>query len=250
MGEGSHYDGRMGMSRSSLRLGIAEGVTPTTWVRRWKERLPEAELELVTLGVVGGAEEIRAGRIAAGILRPPQDSEGLHVIPLYEETAVVITPKDHYVAAADHVSVADLEGEVVHEVVDGVRWQQPVGVLAEGARATTADAIQIVAAGVGILVVPQSLARLHARKDLVHRPVTDLPLTPVGLVWRSDDDSPLIEELIGVVRGRTAASTRGRPPTAAPKRTAAQKAAARREYLAKQRSGQAAPRPRGRGRRR
>lgn len=249
-GEVSDYDERMGTIRSSLRLGIAEGVTPTTWIRRWSHRLPEVELDLVMFNAVAGMAEVRAGSIDAGILRPPQHAEGLHVIPLYEERAVVIAPKDHYLAAADEVNVADLDGEVVHDVADAVRWPVPIGTPAAQSQPTTRDAIQLVAAGVGILVVPHSLARLHARKDLMHRPVADLPLTPVGLVWRNDDDSPLIEELIGIVRGRTAGSTRGQPSAASVKRTAAQKAAARREYLAKQRAERGAPRTRGKGRRR
>ena len=41
--------------------------------------------------------------------------------------------------------------------------------------ATTAEAIELVAAGVGVLVVPQSLARLHHRRDLAYRPLTDAP---------------------------------------------------------------------------
>ena len=37
---------------------------------------------------------------------------------------------------------------------------------------STKDAIATAAAGAGIMIVPMSVARLHHRKDLVHRPVT------------------------------------------------------------------------------
>lgn len=235
-------------SRSTLRLGIAEGVIPTKWVRMWKERFPEVWLDLLPREATGAEASILAGEIDAGIIRPPVRGEGLHVIQLYEEMPVVVAPKDHYVAAADEVTLADLAEEIVHEVERGVRWTVPVGTPAQSESPTTRDAVQLVAAGVGILVVPQSIARLHARKDLISRPVSDLPPTPVGLVWREGDDSELIEELIGVVRGRTIASTRGRAAEPAPKRTAAQKAAARREYLAERRGQQG--RPPGRGKRR
>lgn len=70
------------------------------------------------------------------------------------------------------------------------------------------------AAGIGVLVVPQSLARLHHRKDLTYRPVTDAPESRVALSWPQADTTPdLVEEFIGIVRGRTVNSTRGRTPT-------------------------------------
>jgi hypothetical protein len=75
---------------------------------------------------------------------------------------------------------------------------------------TTGDAVELVAAGVGVLVVPQSLARLHHRRDLTYRPVIDGPGSQVALAWVEDRTSELVEELIGIVRGRTVRSSRGR----------------------------------------
>ncbi len=76
------------------------------------------------------------------------------------------------------------------------------------APATTAEAIELVAAGVGLLVVPQSLARLHHRRDLTHRPLADAPGSGVGLAWPDTENTELMEEFIGIVRGRTANSSR------------------------------------------
>jgi hypothetical protein len=66
--------------------------------------------------------------------------------------------------------------------------------------------------GTGLLVVPQSLARLHHRKDLTYRPLTDAPESQVALIWPEDDPSELVEQFIGIVRGRTVNSTRGPAP--------------------------------------
>ena len=76
------------------------------------------------------------------------------------------------------------------------------------APATTAEAIELVAAGVGLLVVPQSLARLHHRRDLTYRPLSDAPGSGVGLAWPDTENTELMEEFIGIVRGRTVNSTR------------------------------------------
>ena len=48
---------------------------------------------------------------------------------------------------------------------------------------TEHEAIEAVAAGTGIVVVPMSVARLHQRKDVVTRVVSDLEPTTIALVW-------------------------------------------------------------------
>jgi DNA-binding transcriptional LysR family regulator len=196
-----------------FRLSIVPGVTVSKWARAWAERQPGVALEVVPVEA-GAALSPDAD---AGLLRLPVDQDVFHAVPLYTETTVVVVPRDHLVAAADEVTMADLADETLVRPLDDVlAWTDAP---AADRPATTADAVALVAAQVGLLVVPQSLARAHHRKDLTYRVVTDAPTSSVGLVWRRDGHTDLVEEMIGVVRGRTANSTRGRvrpPATAAP----------------------------------
>jgi DNA-binding transcriptional LysR family regulator len=192
-------------------------VTPTKWVRTWNERLPDVPLVLVGAAATEVVGLVRERDVDAGLVRLPINRTGLSAIPLYTETTVVVVPKDHLVAAADEVSVEDLADEVVlHPLDDTLGWESLPGQPALERPATTADAIELVAAGVGLLVVPQSLARLHHRKDLTFRPVSDAPESRVALSWLEDETTDLMEQFIGIVRGRTVNSTRGRAPTPAP----------------------------------
>ena len=75
--------------------------------------------------------------------------------------------------------------------------------------ADTAEAIATVAAGVGIVIVPMSLARLHQRKDVEYRPLLDGPASTVALAWAADRTTPAVDAFVGIVRGRTANSSRG-----------------------------------------
>lgn len=194
-------------------------MTPTKWVRTWNEGLPEVLLTLIRVPAAEAADMVRDRGADAVLLRLPIDRTGLHAIPLYTETTVVVVPKDHLVGAADEVSAQDLADDVVlHPRDDTLDWEQPPGRPAIERPATTADAIELVAAGVGLLIVPQSLARLHHRRDLTYRPVSDAPESRVALSWLEDETTDLIEQFIGIVRGRTVNSTRGRPPAPA-KRT-------------------------------
>ncbi|MGH8922382.1 MAG: LysR family substrate-binding domain-containing protein, partial [Actinomycetes bacterium] len=202
---------------SSFRLGYVPGVTPAKWVRTWQERSPGVPLVLVATPAAEAAALAREGDVDAVLLRLSVDRTGLHAIPLYTETTVVVVPKDHLLAAADEVSAEDLADDVVlHPLDDPLEWEQPPGLPALERPATTADAIELVAAGVGLLVVPQSLARLHHRKDLTYRTLTDAPESRVALSWPDEETSDLMELFIGIVRGRTVNSTRGRAPAPAP----------------------------------
>lgn len=197
----------------SFRLAYVPGVTPAKWVRIWHERLPDVPLELVQVTVEEASDVLRDGSADAGFVRLPVDRTVFSAIPLYTETTVVVVPKDHVVTAAEEVTVADLADEVVlHPLDDVIGWERPPGEPAFERPATTADAIELVAANIGVLVVPQSLARLHHRRDLTYRPLVDAPQSGIALSWREDATTDLVEDFIGIVRGRTVNSSRGRTP--------------------------------------
>ncbi|WP_284749542.1 LysR substrate-binding domain-containing protein [Amycolatopsis sp. RTGN1] len=203
---------------TSFRLAYVPGATPAKWVRTWAERRPDVPLELLPVAAADATELLRAQGADAALLRSPIDRDGLHAIPLYTETTVVVVAKDHLVAAADEVSTGDLADEVVLSPLDDtIEWSALPGRAAVSRPETTADAIELVAAGVGVLVVPQSLARLHHRRDLTYRTVTDAPQSSVALSWLEDETTDLMEAFIGIVRGRTVNSTRGRQPAPAEK---------------------------------
>ncbi|MFJ3793049.1 LysR family substrate-binding domain-containing protein [Kitasatospora sp. NPDC090091] len=200
----------------SFRLVYVPGVTPGKWVRVWEERLPDVRLDLVAVPVEEGEPTLLGGGADAGLVRLPVDKDSLSAIPLYTETTVVVFPKDHWLAAAEEVPVADLADEVVfHPQDDALGWGAALpGRPAIERPATTADAVELVAANVGVLLVPQSLARLHHRRDLTYRPVPDAPQSQVALSWLQDRTTDLVEEFIGIVRGRTVNSSRGRGQSA------------------------------------
>lgn len=202
----------------TFTLGYVPGVTPAKWVRTWQERVPGVPLNLVQVSPADAAALVRDGDADAVLLRLPTDRTGLHAIPLYTETTVIVFPKDHHLAAADELSTDDVADNVVlHPHDDTLDWAAPPGKLADHRPDTTKDAVELVAAGVGLLVVPQSLARLHHRRDLTYRPLTDVPQSRVALSWPEDETTDLMEQFIGIVRGRTANSTRGRQPEPAKK---------------------------------
>jgi len=215
------------VTSSSLTIGYVPGGTPAKWARVWAERHPEVPLRLRVVPATDAAVEVRSGTCDVALFRLPTDTSGLAVIPLYEETTVVVVPTDHILTAADAITASDLDGEqTLMPLDDVVGWTGAPGTPVDHRPETTAQAVELVAAGIGVLVVPQSLARLYHRKDLTYRPIADAPTCAVALAVADGPQSALIEEFIGIVRGRKPGSSRG-PAQPAPKRTAREKTLAK-----------------------
>ncbi|WP_197380794.1 LysR family substrate-binding domain-containing protein [Mycolicibacterium mengxianglii] len=237
------------MTQLSLTLGYVPGGTPAKWARTWSERHPEVPLELRLIAAADAAAAVRAGTVDVAVLRLPTDTSGLAVIPLYEETTVAVVPADHVISAVDEIAAADLDDEPILVPLDDVlSWADAPGAPAQHRPETTGDAIELVAAGTGVLIVPQSLARLYHRKDLTYRPITDAPSCPVALAVPEGPQPALVEEFIGIVRGRKPGSSRAQAQPV-PKRTAREKTLAK--QAARAAAGKVAAKPgrAGRGRR-
>lgn len=177
---------------TGLKVGFVPGVTLTKWRRIWAERFRRATLETLEIARAEQRDALLTGedRLDMCFVRLPIERDGLHVIPLYEEQPMVVVPKDHPLADLAEVSLADLEGEPILPDPE------------------SADAADRTAWAGGLWLTPQSVARTQSRKDLAIRPLTDAEPTTIGLAWRVGDDNPLIEEFIGIVRGRTLNSSR------------------------------------------
>ncbi|MDT0158312.1 LysR family substrate-binding domain-containing protein [Microbacterium sp. ARD32] len=193
----------------TLRLGLVPGATPGRWIDTWNERMPHVELELVPLSFADQRERLHDVDLA--LVRLPLRRPGdLHVIPLYDEVPVVVAAKESHLMAADELSADDLAGQVLITPGDDVLGplDLPTVTPTFPTIETTEDAVATVASGVGILVVPMSLARMHKRKDADYRPLTAGPVSTVALAWPRDATTPDVETFVGIVRGRTANSSR------------------------------------------
>lgn len=194
-----------------FRLGYVAGATPGKWIKTWRDRYPGVELELIPLESADSAAALREGSVDIAILREPFDHAGLGAIALYDEVVGAVVSIDSALESVTELEFADLAGEVVIVPQDDAVH---LGAIADtiaprfSAPERTEDAIATVATGVGVVIVPMSIARLHRRKDVTFRPLVGAKPTSVMLAWPEDKDSPDVQAFIGIVRGRTAQSSR------------------------------------------
>ncbi|WP_166426736.1 LysR family transcriptional regulator substrate-binding protein [Labedella populi] len=233
---GTHSSGS-----GALTVAFVRGVLPGKWQRIWNGRHAEAPLELVPTEQQSQLAPLLEGRADMAFVRLPLDAalpeDLLHVIPLYEEVTVVLASADHDVTAAEELTAEDIAGELIHPT-----------------DASLLETIEVVRAGVGLLVLPQSVARLAGGKGLEWRPLRDAAPSRIALAWprpADDADDVLVrdlEDFVGVVRGRGENSSRGRSDDTAEDARAAEKRAAdkrKADQRADKRKTGAGGRPRG-----
>ncbi|GHJ60192.1 LysR family transcriptional regulator [Nocardioides sp. OK12] len=189
-----------------FRVGFVTGATPDKWARTWRDRSRDP-LELVPVEEDQQERLVRSGEVDVVLARLPVDRDGLHCIKLYEERVVAVVGHEHVATVVEEVGTEDLADEQL--VAPHVSGWTPRAPQLDWPPMSTKEAVETVAAGTGVLLVPMSVARLHQRKDVTYRPVHDLEGTTVGLVWRTDNEDPRVQTFIGIVRGRTANSSRG-----------------------------------------
>ncbi|WP_344685273.1 MULTISPECIES: LysR family transcriptional regulator substrate-binding protein [Actinomycetes] len=208
----------------TLRLAAIPGATPDKWLQRWRQRFPQIRIavDYYDDGAPDGSDQLH--RVAAGLadlgyLRLPAGEvltdERFYRVRLYEELPVVCAAAEHWVAAAeDTVSWEDIAEEAFLDPTQmapihvdpsaAVHEPKAGGELAAAERM----ALEVAASGAGLLLLPNSVARALSRKDVVIRAVEGLPGYEVGLCWLKDRDDEVIQEFIGVARGRKAGSGR------------------------------------------
>lgn len=225
-------------------LGAIPGVTPDKWVARWRSRYPQLPLQVhyyddasADSALEAQLARIRAGTVDVGYIRLPEDAQEIekglyHRVLLYREDPVVCAAADHWIAAAEaSVTAAEIAQETQFDPADmlpesagpDIHTPQSGADLARAERL----AIETAATGAGVVVLPASAARMLARKDVVIRTVEGLPGYQTGLAWLVEQDSDLIQEFIGVARGRKPGSGRSavqtpKAPTPKPKSSSKQ----------------------------
>lgn len=204
-----------------LRLGFVRGVAPSKWAKRWAEAVPTVELELVPLPLSGRPDPAEAPldvlleRVLPGG-QPELYGPGgpRHALRLYRESVALVVPVDHELAKhasadRDALALIPLLAHPDHaaEWPAPVAWEDPAW-----APADAAAALELVAAGTGAILLPLPLARhLSSKRAHAVLPVHDdapLPGTEIWATWSVARDAGDIQQLVGIMRGRTARSQR------------------------------------------
>jgi DNA-binding transcriptional LysR family regulator len=187
-------------------------------IRTFRERHPLVALALEESGTSELVEGLRGRTIDAAFVRSPvAESVDLTIRPLLEEAMVAALPSGHRLSAAgDALPLAALADETF------ILYRRPVGpglhdaIIAACDRAGFSPQIgqeaprmlstlSLVAAGLGVTVVPESMSRLEA-EGVVYRALDQrAELTaPLNLAYRRNEMSAAVRRFVALVQNSAA----------------------------------------------
>ncbi|TFV63934.1 LysR family transcriptional regulator [Geodermatophilus sp. DF01-2] len=144
-------------------------------------------------------------RIDLAVLRPPMRRTGLSSRLITRERLVLAVPRSHRLAGEEPVALGELRDEdfvvygVPDSVVDTVVTQAclAAGFLPRRTHqaAKTSIMLTLVAAGLGVALLPESALALHV-EEVSYVPVADDVHIDLALAWRSDDPFPALARLL------------------------------------------------------
>lgn len=154
-------------------------------IRKFLQLAPGARIDLDRLSSEAQVSEIAKGSADVGVIRLPvlRRDPAVDFIELPNERLWVALPADHHLVGADQISLADLAQEsfvsAVHRERGGLARRVTELCVARGFLPRLARVISrktsmldLVAAGLGIAVVPQRMTVI-ANPNLVYRPLGD-----------------------------------------------------------------------------
>lgn len=200
--------------RGGLAIGFVGSATYRALpaiIRRYRDQYPDVSLQLHEMTTAEQVEALGNMTIQAGIVRLPLSRPGLRLETILRERLVVALPEEHPLVDARSIAPGELEGEtlVMFPREQGSGFYDQIIALCRasgfspriGQTATQMQTIvALVAAGLGIAIVPESVADLR-RPGVTYRPL-ESTATPVevALAWRTDDESPALARFLEVAR--------------------------------------------------
>jgi len=205
-----------------LTLGFTESASfngvVTELIRQYRQQYPDVEMTLSQGDSESLVAQLREGTIDAAFVRPPFALDGGLAFPqlaftqLAEEPLVVALPLGHALARRKRLAPKDLTQErfILYSRKSGYGLSADIMAACRqhglnpliGQRAPQlSSAVNLVAAGMGVAVVPASLR--HLRPDgVVYRPFAlDWPRAVLGLAIRGNAPGGRVENLLRLAKG-------------------------------------------------
>ncbi len=202
--------------RGHLRVGLAGAVPllpmiPRT-IRRFREAWPEVSVSFEESNTPALSVALHERRVDVAIVRPPvPDDEDLAVYPLFDEPTVVALPNGHTHEKDGAIRLEMLANEPLiifprelgpgfHDAI--LSAYQLAGFTPRmGQQAPQiAATVPLVAAGLGVSVVPQSLSQIHAGGVTFHPIKPPAPTATLAIALLKGHPAPLVGKFVNALR--------------------------------------------------
>jgi DNA-binding transcriptional LysR family regulator len=198
--------GGRGRLRMSLTRSLTGGIAGAI-VTAYRAEYPDVELDLSLGTTMLHVEQLHAGEIDVGFVRPPLEEPGLEELRLAREPMVCVLPRGHRLTRRTTVRPDDLRGEPLvwwpedhgpgawREVRREVCGEPPWPPLAR-AEPEEERIVSAVAEGAGISFIMLERSRsLRIPGAVYRRFAAPEPTMGIALAWRQGDELPTLRRL-------------------------------------------------------
>jgi LysR family transcriptional regulator, benzoate and cis,cis-muconate-responsive activator of ben and cat genes len=197
-----------------LRIGFVASATSTlvpAVAVTFRKRYPGVTISLKNLPTTQQIEALRNGTLDAGFIRMPLKEPGLTITLLTREPFAIVLPKEHPLTRKADLQLRDLVREPF--VAYGERWApsfyQRWTSLCRNAGFTPnitqetgemETAIALVAAGLGVAILPEGITRRHRSVVAVFALKDEQIQSEIGIAVLSASQTPLLKRLVAIAK--------------------------------------------------
>jgi DNA-binding transcriptional LysR family regulator len=204
----------------TLRLGAIDtasaGLAPRL-LYDFRRLHPEIAVQLTENKTIRLLPRLLSGSLDLAIVRPPEHpSRQIQFLPLFDETAVVAVPSDHPLRQRKRLSVQDIAQEPLilpnrrsrphsHDLTIKLFEQAGLRPLIAQLAEEKQTIISLVAAGLGIAIVPRWSSRMNVA-GVAYLPLDldgaeHLHMLPLAAAWLRGSRDPARDALLALLQG-------------------------------------------------
>ncbi len=194
-------------------------------IREVAARYPRIELNVEEMPVEQQLAAIRSGQIDGGILRLTRREKDIETALLYQEHCVAALNTAHPLAKKSKVTMKELAREtlIAFEHAFSPEYDSMVSSAFAARKLSPYDVrcvrsmhmmLGLVGAGVGVAIVPSTLAQIQVERVTYVAIQEALPKQEIRLAWLANSPPPAVLRLAEIARAMSWTSSRGLPAPA------------------------------------
>ncbi len=207
--------GELGHLAIGISSAVSNSVLPDI-LRSFRQQYPLVELELRELTMEQQLQELRDRRLDIGFEHIPQpysQDPSLKLLTIFQEDLIVALPENHPLAAQTQLSLEMLAQEAIllpslaafpfyKAVLEQFALAGLHPKIIQNTKATwLLTLLSLVAAEMGVAILPTSNVQSIHRDGVVYRAIADLKLTrQLSAVWNQDNASIVLQAFLKIIQ--------------------------------------------------
>ncbi|HEJ2443373.1 TPA: LysR family transcriptional regulator [Burkholderia multivorans] len=198
-----------------LVLGFAGSIVFHPFVaslmQRFRRDYPDVLIHCEESNSPALIDKVLEARVDAALVRLPLDCHGLAVQPLVEERFLAVLPSGHRHGAEPVLALHALSddplvlfpraiGPALYDAIVGACWAAGFTPTVEMESPQIPASVNLVAAGFGVTLIPESVRQAPTDRVTYHGLQGEPLRSPIVLVHRPREKSPVIQNLVRAVR--------------------------------------------------